>query len=749
MAWNSTSNKSLNNGGEQKALIGPGAPVAYNAGTAGRPYRDSWDIERAYREGMQKVTWVTRCIDAIAGNQSRLPMILREDNSPDGRIVTRGNKELLDILNSKSNIGENSFIFRYRLSAQLLMSTRGVFIEKVRGRSGKIIGLNLLPPQYTSPIPDARKFVSGFEVDMPNGTKEILKPENVIWLRKPHPLDPYLSLTPMESAGIAIEIENLAKVYNRNFLMNDGRPGGLVVIKGEIDDDDKDEIKNRFRGNFNKTGQITVLSADDGVDYVDTSSSPRDASYIEMRQITKEEIFAAFGVPESVIGNASGRTFSNASEELRVFWMETMLPHLEQIARGLDDLDERYYIDFDTSEVPILVIAKQERERFLLDEIQNGLISVNEYREKVGRKKVESELADSLLTNPNLTPIANTEKPFNPAEQQGGMMGAPGAVPSGMEGMAPGMEGVPGAEGMAPGMEGVPPGAEAMPPGMEMGTPPEVAGGFGQEAMATASAYGQMQFKYDNAVVNDWDVKAEQSAERWTEILDSSLERIFERQQRVVLEKSLGAKARKAVVAGNLAVESIFDSGVWSKQMRDDIRPVLAAIATDAIEQTGQQTGMTTPIDQDEIEQYLDQQVERIEQVNETTKGEIASAILIALAMSDDSDDDRLSMLKAALIAIFANLLGRRRRVIAEHEAQTAFNAGTFFAAKQAGALSKTWLTRRDPRVREQHAFLQGKTVPFDGGFAVDGSLLRFPGDPLAPPHLTINCRCRLRFNID
>ena len=76
---------------------------------------------------------------------------------------------------------------------------------------------------------------------MPNGDRTILKPSEVVWVRRPHPLDPYLSMTPMESAGIAIEIENLAKLYNRNYLLNDGRPGGLLVLKGEIDDDDKDE----------------------------------------------------------------------------------------------------------------------------------------------------------------------------------------------------------------------------------------------------------------------------------------------------------------------------------------------------------------------------------------------------------------------------------------------------------------------------------------------------------------------------
>ena len=82
MAWNTSSNKALNN--INSKAIGPGAPVAQDQSFVGRPYKDSWDIERAYREGMQRVTWVARCIDVIAGNQARLPIILRKDNSPDG-----------------------------------------------------------------------------------------------------------------------------------------------------------------------------------------------------------------------------------------------------------------------------------------------------------------------------------------------------------------------------------------------------------------------------------------------------------------------------------------------------------------------------------------------------------------------------------------------------------------------------------------------------------------------------------------
>ena len=656
MAWNSTNNKSDKPPFSFKT-IGPGAPVAQNPGFVGKPYRDMWDVERAYREGFQKVTWVTRCIDAIAGNQARLPIILRKDNSRDGEVLMGRralSNPLIEILNTKSNIGENAFIFRYRLSSQLLMSSRGAFIEKVRGRDGRIVALNLLPPQHTAPIPHPKTFVSGYEVAMPTGEKIILKPDDVLWIRRPHPLDPYLSLTPMESAGIAIEIENLAKVYNRNYLLNDGRPGGILVVKGDIDEDDKDELRNRFRGNLTRAGATTVIAADEGVDFVDTSSNPRDASYVQMRQIQKEEILAAFGVPESVIGNASGRTFSNAAEEHRVFWNETMLPHLDLLARGLDELDEINYVDFDTGSVPILILYKQERSRYFMDEFNVGLVSPNEYRTATGRKTVKSDLADSLLMNPNLTPIANTEKEME--QPQAAVPGMPPGAP-GMPGMPPEMQMAPDGSMPSPLAPQPAPEADTMSGALAAeGAAPQTTAAPIPEGQLSANAFGEIETKGENLAL-----------QRWTEILNRSLERTIERQQRVVMEKASGVKAKKSLIAGNLDIETIFVTEIWNKQMDEDIRPILATI----IQEAGKTKISKKTLKQVDVNAQLDAQMSRIKQANNNTYSLINQAYLDSLPVIDT--DNRSIVFRAECVTAFSGLLGSEIYEIAEQEARRAW----------------------------------------------------------------------------
>jgi len=736
MAWNSSDKSVRLTDGKSISI---GAPVAYNAGLVGKPYSDGWDIERAYREGLAKVTWVYRAIDAISSNQARLPAAFLRDNSPFGERVPRDeeNEDLATLLNQKSNDGESAFAFRYRVSAQLLMSTRGVFIEIIRGRGGMPKALHLLPPQNTAPIPDEKKFVAAFEVELPNGKKQRLNPKNVIWIRRPHPLDPYLSMTPMESAGVAIEVEHLAKLYNRNFLLNDGRPGGLLVLRGMIDDDDKQELQARFRGNLARAGGIGVISSDDGADFVDTAASPREAAYESLRQVTKDEILAAFGVPESVIGNAAGRTFSNASEEGKVFWNETMNPHLELLSRGLDVLDEKFYVTFDTRSVPVLELAKQEKERHYLQEAQMGMITPNEYREITGRDKVDAFLADSMLASPQLAPIGNTEEPM-PKEE---------AMPQGMPGMPMGMPGMP-PEGMPP--EGMPPEGVAVPAAEPVPEPD--LGGEGLPPGAFPMPKGVEDFEFKRFDLNgEWETKAFQDIDRWEAIFKRSLERYFERQERVITEKVSGAKTKRSLSSGELKVEQIFDTDVWNKQLREDLAPVIAGAMSEASTTALRESDEKVDMEEEEVQEYIESQLVRAEYVNETTKKELGGAIILAtLLLGDDGDEApmpaKVAMLGTAVGAVFAALLAKRLLDIAEVESTGAYNAGLFFGGKRAGAATKTWVTRNDRKVRAAHAALQGRTIPLADGFKAANGVLRFPGDPLAPPHLVINCRCLLKF---
>jgi uncharacterized protein with gpF-like domain len=168
----------------------------------------------------------------------------------------------------------------------------------------------------------------------------------------------------------------------------------------------------------------------------------------------------------------------------------------------------------------------------------------------------------------------------------------------------------------------------------------------------------------------------------------------------------------------------------------------------DAKEYVASRTSEQVSLDPQEVEKLAQQQVARVQEANTSTGAEIAAAI--AVALMEENQEERSVLLRLALIAIFLKLISKRKRDIAEHEAQSSYNGGVYLAGKDSqGSFTKTWLTRKDSRVRIAHKFLEGKTVKFGDGFVVDGLSLRFPGDPIAPPALTFNCRCRLRFGFE
>lgn len=357
----------------------------------GKPYSVGGvggDVDSFVRDTFERVTWVFAAVRAVAHNSARLKVKVLRDDPETGEAIT--NHPLLPLLNYQASefSKEQAYVFRHRVSATLELSKKGCFIEVTKNRRGEVKALSLLPPRTVSPIPDALSFVSGYEVRIGGVKVAELSPDQVLWLKQPHPLDPFRSMTSFEASGMTIDTDWLAHLYNANFMRNDGRGGGVLGVRGPMDDEDMDEMNAWMKGGVERAGQWRVIDEVEGLDFADFSTTPRDAQYVELRKLSKEEIFTGAGVPESVAGNASGRTWDNADVEKDNFWNEKMLGHLELVGGGYDmlDGDPNTFVVHDTSRVPVLQRAKNEDLRNKREEVMAGVRSIDSYLVAAGEE---------------------------------------------------------------------------------------------------------------------------------------------------------------------------------------------------------------------------------------------------------------------------------------------------------------------------------------------------------------------------
>lgn len=71
-------------------------------------------------------------------------------------------------------------------------------------------------------------------------------------------------------------------------------------------------------------------------------------------------------------------------------------------------------------------------------------------------------------------------------------------------------------------------------------------------------------------------------------------------------------------------------------------------------------------------------------------------------------------------------------------------NNATYWGNAAHGGNAMRWHTMEDASVRETHRAADGQIASRDGTFDIGGFDLRYPGEPVGPPEIWINCRCLL-----
>ncbi|WP_411147387.1 phage portal protein [Streptomyces sp. A30] len=749
-------------------------------GTPGRA--DGWDMERVVVEGYERSIWTFKSVEAISKHASTLPIQIGRGGDERRFAETLDEHPLLKLLNLKANPLETGDVFKKRLSAQLLLSKKGVFIEKTKSRGGTLVRLDLLPPDRVQIIPDDRnsEYVKHFEFTTYGGQVRELDPEHVIWLRDPHPTDPFCGVTPLEAAGLSVDLDIKARTYNISFIDRDARPGGIIGIDLEgVDAREVDRIQKRLAPGAHNAGELALVgTGPGGMTYVDTSARPREMAYEALSSTSKGEILAAFGVPESIVGNASERTYANADREEWTFWDHTELPHLNLISSGFDsDLSDEWKVRFDTSRVQALEFPRRQAREEARKEFEAGLITIDEYREIAGREAFGVPQSRALWISPQKAPV-----PANPQDAAALGLG-PDPAAGGIPGAAP--TGAPLPAGTAPDTAAADvAAARALDP--DQTAAEDVAAARGQaplalpagpagtaaDAVAAARSSTTIPSPGDAAddvaaARRDVEVKALPQEEGF-EVTDDDFDALsmavaaavtalLARQENVIIARLRAPKIRKYTrywependndvrhVDVDLDQDRVVSAARWAEEMSRTLAPILQQAAVATARKVGQALTGTDTVPPSAAAAAI---------VTAAYAGEAITGFLAELAeVLQDAQRDAEGVwdLEGAVTRFYMSSEPALIARVAETCAVATINGAADAAAENAGPdVVRTWVTRRDTRVRPAHKALHGKTLPVGTPYTVDGANLRYPGDPFAPIALTINCRCRLHYATD
>jgi HK97 family phage portal protein len=199
-------------------------------------------------------------------------------------------------------------------------------------RSTIPLGMWPVRPDRMEPVPDARAYLKGWVYTSPDGREKVpLGLLDVIQVKYPSPLDPYRGLGPAQAVLVDIEAARYSAEWNRNYFLNSAEPGGVIEVDHEMDDDEWNELQNRWREahrGVSRAHRVAMLEA--GQKWVQNAHSMRDMDFAALRNVSRDLIREAWGIHKIMLGNSDDVNRANAQTGEEVFANWSVVPRLDR-----------------------------------------------------------------------------------------------------------------------------------------------------------------------------------------------------------------------------------------------------------------------------------------------------------------------------------------------------------------------------------------------------------------------------------
>jgi len=204
-----------------------------------------------------------------------------------------------------------------------------------------------------------------------------------------------------------------------------------------------------------------------------------------------------------------------------------------------------------------------------------------------------------------------------------------------------------------------------------------------------------------------------------------------------LFKKILKAQRAAVVKMGEI------DPGILSDIFSDEELGKIVTQWTSLALETGAGTIVASTFDlaDPQVLAAIQRHTSKVVEVNATVREKLQNVIrdTTAQSVAEGMTEQQTADLLVANIKEQLGEFDRHARTIARTEVHGAYSEGRYEGMKTTFPKAKKWISSRDAKVRDTHANLDGKVVPWDEAFA---NGLQYPLDPAGDATEVINCRC-------
>jgi hypothetical protein len=186
------------------------------------------------------------------------------------------------------------------------------------------------------PVTSPTDFITGYVYTDPDGRKVTLDLRDVIFIRRPNPLDPFRGIGPVQSVLAYIDGEHYSAMWNRNFFLNGAIPGGIIEVEKRLSDPEFDQMSARWKEQHQGVANAHRVAILEQAKWIDVKYTQEDMQFAQLSALSDEKIRQALGFPKPMLGTVEDVNRANAEAAAFVFAAWCLVPRLDRFRAALN-----------------------------------------------------------------------------------------------------------------------------------------------------------------------------------------------------------------------------------------------------------------------------------------------------------------------------------------------------------------------------------------------------------------------------